>query len=162
MLVLLDDGRGSPVAAKAGLWARADARLHVHRLDDALAHGASPDTTVALGLRARALMTMPVRRQVAAGVSRVLRAATRGSAARLPVPVCRERVRTCSAELTLLVEDLLTSGPIGVQGVAMTRMLLCDASGPLYHRAGPDDLSTKIRFAVEALRPRMVTDGMRF
>ena len=37
------------------------------------------------------------------------------------------------------------------RGVAKTRLLLTDASGPLYRRATPDDLSFRVRDAADAL-----------
>ena len=154
MLVLLDDGAGCPVAAKAGPWDRLRVRLSAHRLDEALAHGVSPETTVALTLRAQALMTMAMRRQVATGASRVLTMASREPrTGRPPVPVCRERVRCCSAEFGALIDALLAASPVGARGVAMARVLLCDASGPVYHRACTDDLGARLRSAVVALRP---------
>ena len=151
MLVLLEDG-GCPVAATAHLWDRLLARWHAFRLDHDLAGGATPDATLALALRAQALIqdAGPARSrpQRALHAGHVRAAAPAG---RPQVPVCRDRVRACSAEFEELIRCLLAPWPVPPQGVAKTRLLLTDASGPLYRRATPDDLSFRVRDAADAL-----------
>jgi hypothetical protein len=68
-----------------------------------------------------------------------------------PVPVCRDRVRDCSAEFGELIRRLLAGGPVPAGGMAKASALLADASGPLYHRASADDLRTRVRAAAGAL-----------
>ena len=114
--------------------------------------GPRPDATVPLALRAQLLVRGPARRDLARSASRVLAAATQAPAAgRLPVPVRRDQVRDCSAEFTELIGRLLAAGPVPAQGVAMARILLTDASGPLYHRAGGGELRASVRDAADAL-----------
>ncbi len=151
MLVLLEDG-GCPVAATAHLWDRLLARWHAFRLDHDLAGGATPDATLALALRAQALIQVPARRGLARSVRYMLATSAQPPRPGRPqVPVCRDRVRACSAEFEELIRCLLAPGPVPPRGVAKTRLLLTDASGPLYRRATPDDLSFRVRDAADAL-----------
>ena len=151
MLVLLEEG-GCPVAHTVRPRDLLLVRWRTFRLDRDLAAGASPDNTVPLALRAQLLVRGPARRDLARSASRVLAAATRAPAAgRLPVPICQDQVRDCSAEFRELIRRLLEAGPVPAQGVAMTSILLADASGPLYHRASAGELRTSVREAADAL-----------
>jgi hypothetical protein len=154
MLLLLDDGSGCPVATKARIRDRLGARLNARRLDAELAAGASPDASVRLALRARMLVRTSVRRGLARSAQRILAAAARPPAGpRLPVPVCRGRVRDAAGELDDLITGLLRPGPVPARGVAKASVLLGDASGPLYHRSSAQDLRATVREAAEALSP---------
>ena len=151
MLVLLEEA-GSPVACAVRPWDRLRARLRAFRLDSDLAAGASPEASVALALRARVLARTRHRRDLAASADRVLTTATQPAyACRLPVPVCRDRVRDCSEDFGELIRCLRAAGPVPVRGVAKAGVLLADASGPLYHRASADDLRARVRDAADAL-----------
>ena len=151
MLVLLEDG-DCPVAATAHFWDRLLARWHAFRLDHDLADGATPDATLALALRAQALIRMPARRGLARSVRHMLAMSARPPwPGRPQVPVCRDRVRACSAEFEELIRCLLAPWPVPPQGVAKARLLLTDSAGPLYRRATPDDLRYRIRDAADAL-----------
>ena len=151
MLVLLEEA-GSPVACVVRPWDRVWARLRAFRLDSDLATGASPEASVALALRAQMLTRTQYRRGLAAGADRVLASAMQPAyASRLPVPVCRDRVRDCSEEFGELIRLLRAAGPVPVRGVAKAVVLLADASGPLYHRATADDLRARVREAADAL-----------
>jgi hypothetical protein len=152
MLVLLRDG--CPVPADVRSRDRLLVRLRASRLDGDLAAGASPDATVALSLRARTLERMQARRDLARSAQRILAAAAHApGAGRLPVPVCRDRIQDCSAELQDLIGRLLAAGPVSAQGVAQARALLADATSPIYHRTSPDDLRARVRAAAAALSP---------
>jgi hypothetical protein len=151
MLVLLEED-GCPVAHTVSPRDRLLARWLAFRLDRDLAGGASPDATVPLALRAQMLVRGPARRDLARSASRVLAAAMQAPVAgRLTVPVCRDRVRNCSAEFAELIGHLLAPGPVPARGMAKARVLLTDASGPLYHRASADDLRARVRDAAKAL-----------
>jgi hypothetical protein len=151
MLVLLEED-GCPVAHTVRPLDLLLVRWRAFRLDCDLAGGASPDATVPLALRARMLVREPARRDLAQNASRVLAAAMHApEAGRLPVPVCRDRVRDCSAEFGELIGRLLAPGPVSARGMAKARVLLTDASGPLYHRASADDLRARVRDAADAL-----------
>jgi hypothetical protein len=151
MLVLLEEA-GSPVACAVRPWDRLRARLCAFRLDSDLAAGASPEASVALALRARMLVRTRYRRDLAAGADWVFAAALQpADARRLPVPVCRDRVRDCSEEFGELIRRLRAAGPVPVRGLAKVGILLADASGPLYYRSGADDLRARVRDAADAL-----------
>jgi hypothetical protein len=151
MLVLLEEN-GCPVARTVRPWDRLLVRWHACRLDRDLADGASPDATIPLALRAQLLVRGPTRRDLARSASRVLAAAIQApGAGRLLVPVCRDQVRDCSAEFGELIRRLLATGPVPAQGIAKARILLADASGPLYHRAGAGELRASVSDAADAL-----------
>ena len=151
MLVLLDDG-GCPIAATAHAWDRLLVRWHSFRIDSDLADGAMPDATIELALRAQTLVGMPTRRGLARSVRHMLAVSTRPpSPSYPPVPVCRDRVRACSAEFEELIRRLLAPWPVPAQGVAKARLLLTDGGGPLYRRASPDDLRSRVLEAADAL-----------
>jgi hypothetical protein len=207
MLVLLDSA-DCPVATSARPWARLMARVRASRLDSDLAGEASPDSTVALALRAQLLVSERTRCDLAEGVRRLLATAMQAPAAdraaapadraaapadraaapaadrslapalgrspvspadrspahgargpqmlaarRPRVPICRDRVRESAEELEDLIRRLLAHGPVAARGVALASALLSDGSGPLYHRANPDDLRARVREAVTALDP---------
>lgn len=147
MLVVLDDGSG-PVTCTARPWDRALARLRAGRLDYALAAGASPDATVGLALRAQVLIGGRVRREIAQSAQRILQTA---DGRRLRVPVCRDRIRDCSAEINELISRLLAPGPVSAQGVALAMALVGDGAGPLYQKASSVDLRSTVRCVVDAL-----------
>jgi hypothetical protein len=152
MYVLLDEGNGCPVASTVRPRDRLLVRLHASRLDDDLAGGASPDATVTLALRAQMLVRGPARRDTARAAQRVLATAMHASGAGpLPVPVCQDRVKDCSEEFAELIRRLVAAGPVSARGVARARVLLADASGPVYHRASTDDLRARVRDAADAL-----------
>ena len=153
MLVLLDQA-GCPVARPSRPWDRILVRLRASRLDHDLAHGASPDATVALALRAQMLVRMRARRDVARSAQRVLAAAMQDPAgSRLRVPVGRDQVRNSAEELGDLIRRLLAGGPVAARGVALANVLLSDGGGPLYHRASADDARARLHEAVNALDP---------
>ena len=153
MLVLLDEC-GCPIAHPAHPWDRLLMRLRGYQLDPELARGASPDATVARALRAQMLVSMAVRRNLARSAQRVVTAARPTSPrSRLPVPICRDRVRDSAGEFAELTRRLLAAGPVAARGVAKASLLLTDAGGPLYNRANPDDLRTMVREAASALEP---------
>src|SRR5215469_47101 len=86
MLVLLDKA-DCPVATSARPWDRLMARLRASRLDSDLAGHASPDSTVALALRAQLLVSERTRRDLAEGARRLLAGAMQAPAAdRAPAP----------------------------------------------------------------------------
>jgi hypothetical protein len=150
MLVVLEDGSGGLTACDASPWDRLMARMRAGHLDSDLAHGASPDATVGLALRAQVLVAPRTRRNVACAVQRMLDTA---DGRRMWVPVCRDRVRKHSAEMRELIGRLLAPGPVSAQGVAKARDLFTDGSGPVYYRASKVDLGESLRTAVAALRP---------
>jgi hypothetical protein len=153
MFVLLEQG-GCPVARRVRPWDRLLVRLRACSLDIELAHGACPDETVALSLRAQMLLGQPARRNLALGAQRVLAMAARPQSARHPqIPVCRDRVRDSAEEIGELIRRLLSADPVAARGVAQASVLLSDAGSPLYRRASDDDLRSRVDQAASALSP---------
>jgi hypothetical protein len=154
MLVLLEQSHSGLTVRHASGWDRVTIWCRGARLDRALAAGASPDASVPLALRARALVRSSVRRDLAHSVGRVLDLGTRRVAlGRWTVPVCLDRVGDAAGELRSLIDHLASPGPVSARGVAQVRVLLRDGSGPLYNRANTDDLRARLRTSIEALDP---------
>jgi len=92
------------------------------------------------------------RRQLARRLGWVLAKALHGPAGqRLRVPICADRVISCSTDFEALISRLLAADPASARGVALTRALLSDGSGPLYQRASTEDLHVAVHTAAEAL-----------
>jgi hypothetical protein len=151
-MLVHDITTGDPVDVQVRLRDRVSTRLHADRIDLELARGASPDTSVELALRARALTSRRSRRGLAGGLRRVVDQAESPSiAAIVGIPVNRSRVLGATAEIEELRAALLARGPVGVQGVAQTKALLTHGWGELYNRQRSDTLAPVIRRAIDAL-----------
>jgi hypothetical protein len=106
----------------------------------------------ALALRAEQLITPRSRRGLARGLSRLLADA---EAARAPltavVAPCRGEVRAARPGLEALIARLRDGGAVGVQGVALVRLLLVDGASPAYVAGAPGALAGWARTALRAL-----------
>ena len=133
---------------------RAWARLHTSQLDRALAAGASPDSSAALSLRARALIGATARRDLARSIRRLVEAARHPfNPLTHSMPMCRRKA-VASADTLLELADRLTTGvPVDARGVAMLRLLLIDGGGPIYHRPAANDLDPALAAVIAALEP---------
>lgn len=132
------------------------ARLRAGSLDGELASGISPETCDYLAARAMQLTSMRSRRQLAAGLNRLLAdAQSSGSQAKLTVPLRvparRARIARAATELGALRRYLMAPGPVPARGVAMVQQLLSDGAGPLYQQGCRVDLRDVARRAEEAL-----------
>jgi hypothetical protein len=154
LLLLLDFDEGL-IARAATPWERLLARICVARLDRELAGGASPDTSAALALRARALLRPHVQCGLAAQVTRVL-AEGMGPVQRVRgsrVPVRRDNIQAAADMLRELIDRLSCPGLLPVKGIAMVRILLADGAGPIYHRGPAEELLSALEQALAALGP---------
>ena len=165
MLVLLDDDRDQLTLRRLWPWHQLLARIRSARLDRALAEGASPEASASLAARAAQLTSTGFRRDLAAGLRRILVAAepheppALPSAARAllsPARPSRLTLRTAriSRSAPLLAEvasRLLEPGPVPVRGVALVAELLADGTGPLYYEAAREDLDALAERAANAL-----------
>lgn len=135
---------------------RLAARLRARTLDTLLASGASPDSSTALSLRARKLISQATRRQLARALHTTVREAARPARPLDPaVPICRCRVIDAQPVLEELADHLMTPGPVDSRGVAQVQLLLSDGSSPLYPGAQTDDLEQALQAAINALTPRV-------
>jgi hypothetical protein len=115
-----------------------------------------PDRGFARG--ARRLTKARTRRRLAAGLDHAVEAAGRHSQAiTAAVPVQRDAVLACRAELLALAERLRGPEPVYAQGVALVSELLGNADSPLYQGGG--DLRGAVEAAAAALDGELVTDS---
>lgn len=143
MIVILEQGAGLAVR-RVGWFERLWSRMRASRLDRELAHGASPEGSVALALRARALAQPSEGARLADALERIVAAADSASPARLRVPVNRQAVRAAGSELRATV-DRLRSGPVDVQTIATIRNLVAEGDSPLYRLDTTGDLRAELR-----------------
>jgi hypothetical protein len=142
MIVILEEGAGLAVH-RVGCLERLRTRMRASRLDRQLAHGASPEGSVALALRARVLAQPSERGRLADALERIIAAANPSSPARLRVPVNRRAVRAAGTELRAIV-DLLRSGPVDVRTIATIRNLVAEGNSPLYRLDTTGDLRAEL------------------
>jgi hypothetical protein len=154
---------GSPV-----LWPRRfgdgiRARVFGASLDTLLAVGCSPESSRLLTARARQLASLPERTAVARSWENLLRVAQRapqgrrtGSlAAAAAVPVRAERIVSAEQAIRDLISRLAAPLPVPARGVAMARLLLSDATGPVYSRRSRADLTAEVEAAAAQLDPAL-------
>jgi hypothetical protein len=154
---------GSPV-----LWPRRFgdgilARVFGASLDTLLAVGCSPETSRLLTARARQLVSLPERISVAHSWEHLLRVAqhtperrvTGSFAAAAAVPVRADRIISAEPAIRELVDRLTAPLPVPARGVAMARLLLSDATGPVYSRRSRADLTAAVEAATAQLDPAL-------
>jgi hypothetical protein len=150
MIVVLDEGTG--LGLRRVRWRdRLAVRARASALDDQLAAGASPESSVTLALHAARLCRPAQRRVLARSLTRVVATAEAPEPRRLRVPVCRTAVHQARAELAAVAGRLTASGPVDVRGVARVRSLLADGTGPLYQPTPPASLLHELAEVLDAL-----------
>jgi hypothetical protein len=125
-------------ATRPGLAVRIRTWFRRNRLDEELARGVDPATSVELGLRAAQLRSPGARSRFANGLVETLGDARRGEPVSLMARPARASVRDCADDLWALVVRLRGDQPIAIQGAAMTARLLSDGASPLYRNGGQD------------------------
>lgn len=113
-----------------GLFARLEARVRGHRLDEALIEGADPSASAALAARAAQLTGNASRNEVADTLERWVERPSRPR--RRAVLPSRRAIDANRAELWDLVAALRAPAPVYARGVAILRELLSDGAGPAY------------------------------
>jgi hypothetical protein len=132
------------------------ARLRASSLDRALADGVQSESSIALVARGQVLMSRRMRQRLAWDLLILARTS-------LDVRTPRERRRPVAwgavaasyDEIDRLGRRLLAPEPVAPRGVALTRLLLRNAAGPLFCADGPDDLTAAVRQALAALEPSL-------
>jgi hypothetical protein len=155
IMLIVERADGSYVEwCGAGIRDRLATRLRAAKLDRELAAGSSPDASVRLSLRARVLGRTATRLALARRLRAVIAEAEHGPAlATARMPVCRHKVLIARSELEELAIRLTAPGVLGAEGIALTRRLLMDGSGPIYARPRADDLVIAALGARRALDP---------
>jgi hypothetical protein len=148
-----------PTLSRPG-WRRARrallARWHADALDHELAGGVNPRDNPLLAMRAHQLTTRYSRRQLAGGLARAQRdAGSELSVLTTVVAPDRYEVLAAVREMAALERRLRDDRRVDPAGAAMLRLLLSDATSPLYDPVGPGSLARHLRGVTAALEPRV-------
>jgi hypothetical protein len=122
------------------------------RLDELLANGADPADSPKLALRAAQLTSERNRRTLADSFDRVISIAEGPEPRRNASPrLARRDIVSCRATLLDLARALREYDDVNPRGVALAQRLITDGNGPLYSRAGKDELWRAAHHANAAL-----------
>jgi hypothetical protein len=121
------------------------------KLDHELASGVREDANPALAWRARKLVAPRAREQLGQALRRIVRDANRPPVLSPRVSLVRDRVVAAEFDLRLLASRLQSPAAVSPRGVAKTRLLLTDGTGPLFYARSDKDLGTLVRDATAAL-----------
>lgn len=128
-------------------WDRLLARALAPSLDRQLAAGSAPQSSLALTIRAREIVSPAARRELASRWAAVLDQAGRPATLISSRPLQRAAVIAAAPELRELVSVLGSGVPISVRGAAMASSLLSDGAGPLYNRRAAAGLGNAVHAA---------------
>ena len=148
------------------------ARVFGASLDASLAAGRPPESSRLLAARARDIVRLRRRRSMAGSWEHLLRVASRAQRARgagpgapgAPgrlggpagaVPVCADRVVAAEPAIRDLMNRLTAPLPVPARGVAMARVLLTDATSPVYNRRAGVALRDAVTAAATQLDPAL-------
>jgi hypothetical protein len=136
---------------------RVQARAFGASLDRQLAAGCPPESARLLAARAQHIVSVPSRKAVARDWDRLLRRARSGPAARpaAAVPLCAEQIVVAEPAIHVLMERLAAPLPVTAQGVAMARLPLTDAIGPVYNHRSAVTLADLLHAAIDNLDPAL-------
>jgi hypothetical protein len=118
-------------------------------LDEQLAAGTSPESSMMLALHAARLYEPDQRRRLAGSLRAVAHAAEQTK--RTKAPIDGKGVRLALSELEAVATRLDIDGPIDVRGIARVRTLLANGASPLYRRSVPGVLQRELVSALVAL-----------
>jgi hypothetical protein len=133
-------------------------------LDAALASGNAPESAWLLAVRAQEIVSLPKRTATAENWEHLLRVARRPAAKpstpcqqALPaaLPIRAKLVVTAEPSIRELISRLSAPLPVPARGVAMARLLLTDATGPVYNRRSGVSLTDAIEAAIVQLDPAL-------
>ena len=133
-------------------------------LDESLAAGTPPESARLLAVRARDIVALRRRRATAANWERVLQVARqsagvlplpRSRVRAAPVPVCASRILAAEPAIDELMACLSVPLPVPARGVAMARVLLTDAAGPVYNWRSRASLTAALEAAIAHLDPAL-------
>lgn len=139
------------------------ARFYGASLDASLAAGRPPESSRLLAARARDIVSLRRRRSMAGNWEHVLRVARRAQRARRAgsrapagaVPVRADQVVAAEPAIRVLMNRLAAPLPVPARGVAMARVLLTDATSPVYNRRAGVPLGDAVAAAAAELDPAL-------
>ena len=129
------------------------ARMSGASLDRRLAAGHAPESGRLLAIRAQQIVALRRRRQLARHWEHLLDVAQRQAPAVPRAPLCRDRIVAAGAEIRDLAAHLRAPLPVTATGVAAARVLLTDATGPLYNRRDRTGLPVQLGRIIAQLDP---------
>ena len=135
-------------------WGRFLARALAPSLDRQLAAGCPADSSRAVAIRARQIVSPAGRRGLAQGWEHVLELARRPPVPGTPRgPLCRARIAAAEPDVREMLAVLAGPLPVAAPGAAMAALLLSDGTGPLHNHRSPLDLAAAVREATRQLDP---------
>jgi hypothetical protein len=146
---------GGAEVGSYGFFTRVHARLRASALDRALAVGADPHASPALGCRAQQLTGGLKRKRLADAVRRLRadarRPMSRGWSSALPI----NRGELLAADPLLAeIEAQLREGVVYCQGVVRLDLLLADGGSSVYAGHGPSRLVAELEAVLDGLEGR--------
>jgi hypothetical protein len=153
---LRHSAKGEPAKVRPSLALRLRVRWNAPQLDAALAEGADPGASKALGLRAQQLADPGHRTKIARSIDHLLALSERAAVAQpsiTHVPLRPDRVEGSRPQLMELADRLEAVDSPPLKGLAMANLLVEDGTGALYARGGlyAPEPSDPLRPAVEAV-----------
>lgn len=147
--VLLRSAPSDSAADHTRPWERFAARLLASSLDRQLAAGRQSQSSLALAIRARQIVSPAGRRELVQHWSHVLDLAVRPPMP-LPLhgPLCRGAVAAAEPDVREMIAVLAGGLPIAARGAAIASSLLSDGTGPLHNRHSPLELSAAVQEAI--------------
>lgn len=142
--------RGPVIVERVGWRDRLRARWFHLELDRALAAGVSPDTEVALAVRANLLIGRSQREGLARSLHYLVRRSNRRPSI-TKAPIRRRAVEAAADDLGQLATRLLTPSSVDARGVAQVRLLLTDIKSPIFSSDVAGALQSRIAAAIQAL-----------
>ena len=134
-------------------WIRLRARLGALAIDRVIAaRGVRWDEPVEAA-RGRRLLSRRTRRDLAAGLTRLLADAARPRGLSPAAPVPAGTVLACATEIHALADALRGPGPVHPAGVARARLLLVDPASVLYAAGSRRRVRSELSAAAVALSP---------
>jgi len=154
-LLLIDSNRPSQLTARDNRrWVRLLVRLCTSTLDRQLAEGRSPEANRFLAARAQELVAPVTRCSLAEHWTHLWTVArTPPALGGRRVPLNREAVISCEAEVHQMVRSLRDPLSSPARGTAMASSLLRDGTGPLYNRRRSIELGMTLREINAQLHP---------
>ena len=152
------------IVAARPLAAQVLARVFGASLDESLASGSAPESSSLLVVRARDIVSLRRRTATAGNWERLLRVSRQfadmppappSGARAAAMPVCAGRIAATEPAIRQLISCLSVSLPVPAQGVAMARVLLTDATGPVYNRRSRVSLAAALEDAIAYLDPAL-------